>query len=123
MITVETRRDTTVLDRLLRTAPAMALSETIEAAEDVVKDIRSNWSAASPSAPGAPPAKVTGELDMSLDVRVQKASGKVQVAILVFAEHGKHLEFGTYKMKARPFVRPAMKRAERFKGRWKVVTS
>lgn len=124
MLTVETRSDTTILDRLLRTAPARSQAETLEAAKDVVADIRANWSSTSPSAPGKPPAVVTGELDASFDVTVESRGERVRIVIRVKAEHARHLEYGTKNMRARPFLRPAMKRAERtFKRRWKVVVT
>lgn len=57
------------------------------------------------SAPGQPPAIDTGTLINSIEV------GEVtpmQAILGVGAEYGEYLEFGTSRMEARPFLRPAM---------------
>jgi HK97 gp10 family phage protein len=57
------------------------------------------------SAPGEPPAKDIGNLIGS--VQVDEVT-PTQAILGVHAEYGEHLEFGTYKMEARPFLRPAL---------------
>jgi len=57
------------------------------------------------SAPGEPPGVVTGRLKNSIKaVRIRHLQWEVRVE----EPHGKHLEFGTARMKARPFLRPAV---------------
>lgn len=57
------------------------------------------------SAPGEPPKTDTGILVRSIRVEHRSESGEARVA--VGAEYGRALEFGTPKMAARPFLRPA----------------
>jgi hypothetical protein len=128
MITVKVRRNSTVLDRLLRNAPALSRAEVHDAAEDAVKDVRAHWSGRYPpaSSAGQPPAMRSEELDKNIfAIPVETlSSGKVTEEIQVRVPYGPALEFGTYKMRARPFLRPAMLRARKtFKGRWKRVVT
>lgn len=58
------------------------------------------------SAPGEAPATDTGNLVRSIRVDHQPASGRASV--VVGAEYGAELEFGTRKMAPRPFLRPAV---------------
>lgn len=88
------------------------------AAQALVNDIKSSWSSSSPSAPGSPPAVVTGTLDSSVQAetgrdtlgRFASAGSVVTRIVRVRAGHGALLENGTYKMAARPFMRPATER-------------
>lgn len=57
------------------------------------------------SAPGQPPAIDTGNLIGS--VHVDEIT-PTQAILGVHAEYAEYLEFGTYKMEARPFLRPAL---------------
>ncbi len=57
------------------------------------------------SAPGEPPAKDIGNLRNS--VQVDEVT-PTQAILGVHAEYGEHLEFGTSRMEARPFLRPAL---------------
>lgn len=61
-----------------------------------------------PSAPGEPPNADTHQLDMSIDVRVNPS--KKSVSVVSLAPYSAFLEFGTSKMAARPFMRPALQR-------------
>lgn len=61
-----------------------------------------------PSAPGQPPNADTHNLDLSIDVRMN-ASRKT-VTVTAMAEYAAALEFGTSRMAARPFMRPALQR-------------
>ncbi|KKN81124.1 hypothetical protein LCGC14_0323430 [marine sediment metagenome] len=71
-----------------------------------------------PSLPGHPPHQVTGSLfrDVSHEFRNDGLTGVVGTDL----PHGRWLEFGTSKMMARPWLRPAlsgvMSRAETFFG-------
>lgn len=60
----------------------------------------------SPSAPGDPPAIVSGILHDSLD---SKMTGPTEAMAYTNVEYGPHLEFGTVHMEPRPFfARSAM---------------
>lgn len=114
-----------LLDRLLRGDLVRNTADvTNEAAQDMEKDIRSNWSKSSPSAPGQPPAVVTGALDASVMAVPEQSlsTGKVTATVQVRDKKARHLEYGTRKMAARPFLRPAIQRAKRGHGkRYKVI--
>jgi HK97 gp10 family phage protein len=58
------------------------------------------------SSPGNPPAKDTGELIRS--IVVDNAGDTIEVGVTSGAPYGKYLERGTDKMKARPFLQPAL---------------
>lgn len=60
------------------------------------------------SAPGSPPNRDTGNLDKSIDVRINPSRKTVTVAAR--AEYSAALEFGTSTIAARPFLRPALQR-------------
>lgn len=62
------------------------------------------------SKPGEPPNRDTGHLDSSI---VVTRTGPVSASISANAPHAKPLEFGTSKMAARPFMRPAASRGRR----------
>lgn len=99
-------------------------------AEWIVGNIRENWSSQSPSAAGQPPAMKTGNLDSSflIDEQYRSSGGQFsakseasRVYIRVNTEDGDNplnrgnyaqaLETGTYRMEARPFLSPAIDRA------------
>jgi HK97 gp10 family phage protein len=64
-----------------------------------------------PSRPGEPPNADTRQLDTSIvTVPDRKA---MTVRIVVGAPYGPYLEFGTSKMAARPFARPALRNNRR----------
>jgi len=56
------------------------------------------------SAPGEPPATDTGRLAASIEAEVSGMSGAVGTGL----DYGKYLEFGTTKMKARPWLTPSV---------------
>lgn len=60
------------------------------------------------SAPGEAPAIDTGTLANSIQAR---KTGLGSAVVEVGAEYGTHLELGTRKMAARPFLKPATERA------------
>ena len=60
------------------------------------------------SAPGEPPAIDTGNLVNSV---FSEKSGPGQALVGASAEYAEYLEFGTRKMAARPFLRPALEKA------------
>jgi len=61
-----------------------------------------------PSAPGSPPNRDTGNLDKSIDVRINKS--RKTVSVIARAEYAAAQEFGTSTLPARPFMRPALQR-------------
>lgn len=62
------------------------------------------------SAPGQPPATDTGALASS----VARVDGKLEAAVGTGLEYGKHLEFGTSTIKARPWLIPALEKNREF---------
>lgn len=60
------------------------------------------------SAPGEPPASRTGELRGSIAYRVERVRGGYTAVVGSPKDYAPHLEFGTYKMEARPFFRPTL---------------
>lgn len=61
------------------------------------------------SAPGEPPAVLTGRLRSSIATDLKKNSVKIGTNV----EYAKSLEYGTSKVAARPFLRPALERNKR----------
>ena len=61
-----------------------------------------------PSQPGQPPNADTHQLDLSIDTVLSPT--KLSVSIISKAPYSAALEFGTSKMAARPFLRPALRR-------------
>lgn len=74
-------------------------------ANDCEAHIKNNFSAQSPSPVGDPPGVDTGNLKNSI---VARKRGKDWL-VLVGAEYGMALEYGTRRMGARPFVLPAVR--------------
>jgi HK97 gp10 family phage protein len=56
------------------------------------------------SAPGEPPNRDTGHLDTNIETLMD---GPLRAIVSSNARYSKPLEFGTSKMEARPFMRPA----------------
>lgn len=61
-----------------------------------------------PSLPGQPPNADTHNLDLGIDVVLNPS--KKSVRVISRAEYSAALEFGTSRMAARPFLRPALLR-------------
>jgi len=59
------------------------------------------------SAPGEPPKKITGNLHSGIKIAPTGDGGYI-IGPTERAEYGEWLEFGTRKMKPRPFMRPAL---------------
>lgn len=65
-----------------------------------------------PSKPGKPPHVQTGVLRSSIAFAIDTAAFEPTVLVGPTAKYGKYLEFGTRKMAARPFMRPALTNTE-----------
>jgi len=63
------------------------------------------------SAPGQYPATDTGRLASAVKM-VLPTAGKIEGQVGTNAAHGKHLELGTSKMAARPWLLPSFKKAK-----------
>lgn len=125
-VSVEIKGNTSFLDRILQRVGVNAPRVTMDIAQDIRDDIRSNWSGNFPPAsrPGEPPAKRSGTLDLSVVAIAEEnlRNGKIVTLVQAGAPYASHLEYDTYKMAARPFMRPAIKRAQKtFAGRWKAL--
>lgn len=97
--------DLSGLRALERRLPGNADRLLGELAMEFVQYVKTHWSPQSPSAPGTPPAIDTGMLTNSIDT-VVIMRGK-EWRVVVKADYGPYLEFGTPRMAARPFMRPA----------------
>lgn len=82
-----------------------------EAADDIRAEAFRSISAGSvsgaghvPSRPGEPPNRDTGDLQAGLKIA---QTGPLSAEVRSEAPHAKPLEFGTSKMAARPYLRPA----------------
>jgi len=73
---------------------------------DIEAQVKDGWSSSSPSRAGDPPGIDTGTLANSIesDINRSELTGEVGTAL----EYGPHLEFGTTRMPARPWLRPAV---------------
>jgi HK97 gp10 family phage protein len=75
------------------------------------------------SAPGEAPAIDFGALINSLHARLVSGLSGPEAEVFTNAEYGKALEFGTSKMRARPFMRPAADKREPILEAVRVVAS
>lgn len=90
----------------LPAAASAALDDTMgEVAEAVAQAARRQLATAAPSQPGAPPADPSGHLAAAIAV-VRTPAGDVTVK--VDTPYAADLEYGTRRMAARPFLRPAV---------------
>jgi HK97 gp10 family phage protein len=76
----------------------------------IVQHMKTHWSASSPGEPGEPPAVDTGTLTNSIEGKVHVRGRTWHVRGV---EYGEFLEYGTPRMAARPFIRPAVMAVER----------
>lgn len=60
------------------------------------------------SRPGEPPRKRTGTLQKSIAHEVHADGSSVVARIGTNVAYGRHLEFGTRRMSARPYLRPSL---------------
>jgi HK97 gp10 family phage protein len=97
----------TVTPGLFRTIEAALTARFENAIREVAevgqKSAKALVSGPSPSAPGNPPGIITGWLRDSITIAQQD---RYHWILLAGAHYSLYLEFGTYKMAARPFMRP-----------------
>jgi HK97 gp10 family phage protein len=99
---------TRIQDAIYRDLYATADAIRVEAALSITEGAVSG-AAHVPSRPGEPPNADTGQLDSS--IKVQGNRPAMQVTVLADAPYSSFLEFGTSIMEARPFMKPAAKKA------------
>ncbi len=115
--------DTRKLDKLSKYAAKNTEQIVWDEVNEIVDDMNASWSPSSPSVPGQPPAVVSGNLRDSISARQTTKGDKPAVMIEVKAHYASFLEFGTARMSRRPFIRPAMFRAEqRYPNKFKRIT-
>jgi len=121
MIRGRFRVDTKQLDRLEKATPKRIEAANKDFAGAIIRDIRANWSATSPSNYGSPPAKVTGTLDESLKAspsnrdpkgRFAKEGMWYKIEADPVSPYGAHYASVLEDPDAlnRPFLAPALKR-------------
>jgi len=104
------------LFKIINQAENLVSDSSVYMAEEMKKSISSGAKSGrkygnhTSSAPGQSPANWTGELLRS--IKVQKDKNKSIVYIT--AKYAEFLEFGTSKMRARPFIIPAFIKTKRY---------
>ena len=97
------------LTKIINQAENLVYDGSVYMAEEMKKSIASGaksgrrYGSHTSSSPGQPPANWTGKLLKS--IKVQKSKG--MAFVYVTAKYAEFLEFGTSKMRARPFIIPA----------------
>lgn len=101
--------------RRMANVKSRVLRELYDAADVIREDAKQSIIAGSvsgpghvPSLPGQPPNADTHELDLSIDVVINPS--QLTASIVAKAPYSAALEFGTSRMLARPFLRPALQR-------------
>lgn len=70
-----------------------------------------------PSSPGEPPKKITAQLMNSIRTKVIRTTRRITGLVGTNLKKGKWLEYGTSKMKPRPYLRPTITENRRKIGR------
>ena len=70
-----------------------------------------------PSSPGEPPKKITAQLQNSIRTKVIRRKRAIIGLVGTNLKKGRWLEFGTSKMKPRPYLRPTLSEKRRKIGR------
>lgn len=105
--TISVKLDLKRLEQLERQVPGRADQVVGKIAFDLAADAQANMNTVSPAPAGEPPGIVTGNLKNSIQAsKVRQFLWQVVVG----ASYGIDLEFGTVRMAARPFMRPAINR-------------
>lgn len=100
--------DTAILQRVIADAPVKADQLIRALAFDGMADVQRSFGT-SPSAEGNPPGVDTGALKNSINV---KPVAPFVQSINTGVDYDVHLEFGTSRMAARPFMSPMARRLE-----------
>lgn len=100
--------DKSVLERIIRDAPGKAEQMVQKMAQDTEIIAKNSMTANGPAPAGLPPAVDTGNLKNS--IMAAPGVSRLTWLLLVGADYGVHLEYGTVRMAARPFVLPAVER-------------
>lgn len=104
--------DTTKL-KAIRNGSGDAVQDILrKLAQDMEGDVKMSFNAQSPAPAGEPPGVDTGNLKNSV---LAEPDGNDWV-VGVGAPYAIHLEYGTLRMSARPFMRPAFERTIRSVG-------
>lgn len=99
--------DTKTLDRIAAKLNTNTSDFVHMMALTCMMEVLTHFSRESPSAPGEPPGVDTGTLKSSINVN---SLGPTIYAVNVGTDYGIHLEYGTIRMAARPFLLPAVMR-------------
>lgn len=106
---IELKINKAELNKIINQAENLVYDSSVYMAEEMKKSIASGtksgrrYGSHTASAPGQAPANWTGKLLSS--IRVQKTKGVAFVSVT--AKYAEFLEFGTSKMRPRPFIIPA----------------
>lgn len=87
-------------------AARLLIDEAIKLIKDTPKTGRI-YGTHQASAPGEPPANLSGHLISSFRTQITQTGTVTSVSITNTAKYAGYLEFGTRKMAPRPFMRPA----------------
>lgn len=96
--------DMAKLESIAANIPGGAGRVVQKMAQDCEHYIKNDFSPTSPSSPGQPPAVDTGNLKNSV---LAEDVSLLTWVVNIGAPYGVHLEYGTNRMAARPFVKPA----------------
>ena len=96
---------------VLREAVARAVAEGAEDLRQAARDLIAEQAGGEPSAPGEPPRSDSGRLRDSLFVHTSRDGLSAEVGTGL--AYGRHLEFGTQNMAARPWLHPALESTKR----------
>ena len=119
------RSDFSGIGRVERAMDELMQREERKIATHLMNEVKENWSPKSPSSAGTPPAVKTGAYNESIQIIQNRgAGGRFERGWSVRfntdkagRSYSEALEFGTYKMAARPHIRPAIERTRNvFKG-------
>lgn len=98
-----------VLKNIMRTAPGKVIEGLDAMAFDGERDVKQSFGT-SVSDPGDPPGVDTGTLRSSIHT---ENTGRFSRAITTGVDYAAHLEYGTSKMAARPFMMPMAMRLQK----------
>lgn len=122
MMTVRFKQDVSKLDRLVDKVVRDTPVVVNEAADELILEIKENWSSTAPSSPFNEPAKVTGTLEASIAKIDARGSGGrfarredvTQISVVVGAPYARALEYGyaPRNLQPRPYFWKAVRRVE-----------